>query len=45
MGVWGQRWARGDVVAKHFDEVSIYRAAFAFEKAGDRKDLRAQVWA
>ena len=28
------------LVARHFDEVSIYRAASAFEKAGDWKDLR-----
>ena len=28
------------LVAKHFDEVSIYRAASAFEKAGDWQDIR-----
>jgi amidase len=28
------------LVAKHFDEVSIYRAASAFEKAGDWKGIR-----
>ena len=29
------------LTAKHFDEVSIYRAASAFEKAGDWKGVRA----
>ena len=28
------------LTAKHFDETSIYRAASAFEKAGDWKDIR-----
>jgi hypothetical protein len=28
------------LVAKHFDEVAIYRAASAFEKAGDWKGIR-----
>jgi amidase len=28
------------LVAKHFDETSIYRAASAFEKAGDWQDVR-----
>jgi amidase len=29
------------LTAKHFDEVAIYRAASAFEKAGDWKGIRA----
>ena len=29
------------LTAKHFDEVSIYRAASAFEKAGDWRGARA----
>jgi amidase len=29
------------LVARHFDEVSIYRAASAFEKAGDWREIRA----
>ncbi|PYN50102.1 MAG: Asp-tRNA(Asn)/Glu-tRNA(Gln) amidotransferase GatCAB subunit A, partial [Candidatus Rokuibacteriota bacterium] len=29
------------LIAKHFDEMSIYRAASAFEKAGDWKGIRA----
>ena len=29
------------LTAKHFDEVSIYRAASAFEKAGDWRGVRA----
>ena len=28
------------LTAKHFDEVTIYRAASAFEKAGDWKSMR-----
>jgi amidase len=28
------------LTAKHFDEVAIYRAASAFEKAGDWKSIR-----
>jgi len=28
------------LTAKHFDEVSIYRAAAAFEKAGDGMGVR-----
>jgi hypothetical protein len=28
------------LTAKHFDEVSIYRAASAFEKAGDWMGIR-----
>jgi len=29
------------LIAKHFDEVSIYRAASAFEKAADWKGIRS----
>ena len=31
------------LTAKHFDEVAIYRAASAFEKAGDWKGIRLLV--
>jgi amidase len=27
------------LVAKHFDEPAIYRAAFAFERAGNWKEM------
>jgi amidase len=27
------------LVGKHFDEPTIYRAAYAFEQAGDRKHM------
>ena len=29
------------LTGKHFDEIAIYRAASAFEKAGDWKAIRA----